>query len=522
MIALKDRMMGRLMWVGENVHQVNKWFWLLLSGFVALVVATLLIATGWLTKPTAFAVADGSVLTNAEGLLVTAEVAHRASLAGVEVDVLTPVGEEEAICYLVLVGETLTDDLACGVTRYPEQELGGYDTMKVTFESSDLGVTGSIAETVSWTKGGSLPAGATLVRPDGKQALSGDLLKRPVVPAEVLPETATETVYLDRYLPGEVITEYLTESVEVFVPTTPEPIVVEKVTLLETVTDSSGGVFKAGTGERLVAVEIGGDLDDGKAAWFLDVDGDRSPLELQDGSGVLRVPAASTVLLVGVLDGVETVIEIVGDQAGTITVPEELEELYPGETAGYSWSQDSSRFKAKEATRAEVSGLASIKHKVWDEELGFGVTSVVLSSMDNICLADNLGDYIYSPSRADEPYDFSTVTLRADGVDAGAPDASSTVDGVTVLSWVTGNVSEVEFAPAVTLTCEGAFMFRGGESYPSYEWAVPEALTGVITATKVYEEATTGMESEPGEGTGQETGDGGPPVTRPTDAPGSN
>lgn len=497
-------------WV--KVQKAGKVAWLIAAGIVALIVITLVLATNYFAAEKVFARSNGDELSNATQLLESAELAHNASLTAFEkVEVLSPLGEADTLCYLVLVGETLTDDIACGVVRFASNEFGGYDITKATYTANDGGgVVGSLPETVTWERAGSLPAGATLVRPDGKQALPGDLLKRPVVEAQPLPVTETVYVEVDHFLPGETITEYITETVEVLVPAS-EPVTVESAALLATVEDEKGEVFTAPEGENLLALEVTGIVVSSPAEWFLEVDEERTPLELDElGQAIVRIPAGATVLLVSVLDGVEQSILLTGEFAGVIDMPAELEPLYSAEPP--VWSQDASRFSAKETTKAEVSGQVSITSEVWDEQLGWGITKVAVSSLDNFCRADDQGSRIYSKSTAVSPYDFSSASLSVDGTKLGAPESvSSGADGVYVLAWRTGQASEVSFDPTVTLTCEGTFWGSGGQqAFETYDWTAPVELTGSITAV-----LEGGTEEETGESESGSSPSPSPSATRP-------
>ena len=475
-----------------QVQKAGKVAWLIATGIVALIIITLVLATNYFASEQVFARSNGEKLANASELLEQAELVHNASLSTTDVEVLSPLGEEDTLCYLVLVGETLTDDIACGVVRFPENEVGGYDTTKVSFKADvDGAIIGSLPETVTWERHGSLPAGASLVRPDGKQPLSGDLLKRPVVQAQPLPETITETIYVDveRFVAGETITEYITEQVEVLVPTT-EPVRVESASLLATVTDEQGQVFTAPSGENLLALTITGITSTSPAEWFIEVDGDRSPVELnKDGEAILRIPAGASVQLLSVLDEVEQMVTLSGEKAGAIDVPAELKPLYAEETKS-QWSQNASRFNVRENTRAELSGQAFIRHEVWDAELGWGITKVAVSNLDNLCRADDQGRRIYSKSSASPAYDFSTTSLIVDGVELGAPQAMTDgEDGVYVLSWRTGDASSLKFNPTLTLNCEGTF-WSSSEAFEPYSWVVPVDLSGSITSVLRGEETS--------------------------------
>lgn len=152
---------------------------------------------------------EGGTLANADDFVAAVEESCRDFIAEEGAETLT----EPALplAFLATAGDVLTDQVACGVSMHAGHDVGGYATHLVRYEQDEEtgAITASLDAEASWQPHGDLPAGTSLSRPDGVQALPGDVLTRDVPPTpvietrDVLVEVETEPEIVEIYRDAE-------------------------------------------------------------------------------------------------------------------------------------------------------------------------------------------------------------------------------------------------------------------------------------------------------------------------------
>lgn len=414
-------------------------------------------------------VVAGSSLTNAEELITEAEADYATFLStqhGVEVK---SVDGDVPLCFLVTTGDELTDKMACGAALHSFQDVGGYDTVAVSYTRvSETDIHGAVDG--EFNAGGEVAAGSILTRPDGKAPLPGDALVRPEDASVPLPEALTPaggTGVLEERV--EVITEVVKEPVIVRVPG--KTIEVTTVSARDVRTDD-GSEYRTERGTEVITVQ--GDIreeatevvtpeptytliivtEEGEERIVL------TPAELEEGFEVL-VPTDSQVELGVELDGVEQRLDLREDTISS-DHQEATDLLYAAEPrTAVLEGRNAFRVSAEEATVNGRVQQVAVKpylanadgEGTWAQEEAF--VEVVVGDLGNFCR-----NPIYNPTIVEEPYEFDSVRLRLDGEDLGAPDVAVRDDRDATayrLAWeAPADASTMEFSPNIAVQCEGS------------------------------------------------------------------
>lgn len=432
---------------------------------------------------------SGSTLSNAEELLSQAEARHADFIASQHEVQVKSVDGDSSLCFLVSTGDELTDKIACGLALHPSQDVGGYDTIKVTYSrTSETAITGEVDG--DFQAGGEVLAGSVLTRPDGKAPLPGDALLRPVDAAVPLPEALIPAeghgVIQERV---EVLTEVVEKPVYVRVPG--KSIEVTSAAARDVKT-SDEAEYRTERGTEVITVQADiredAEVDTGniQPTYTLIIttpEGEQrtpvTPEQLEDGFEAL-VPSDAKVELGVEFDGIEQRLNL---REGSITSDQEdtTDLLYNTAPRVAALNPDDFWIRAEDATITGDIQQVSLKpyladaqgNGTWAQEGGF--VEVVVTDLDNMCtLLAN------ASTEAEQPYSFDNVRLRLDGTDIGAPDVvvPDTLDGNAYrLAWdAPADVETVELNPNITVQCEGTPMMS--DTFISYSATATEEAAG--------------------------------------------
>lgn len=353
-------------------------------------------------------------------------------------------GDDYRACFAATQGErTLIPVVVCGPSMHEGQSAGGFDThaiVKVTEESSDGSVVSTLAldPEAEWEAAASLPIGAVLSRPDGKQPLAaGDLVR-----AETQ-EPIIQTQYIDREVFVEVEAE--PKVVEVYREIQGKQLItpvgtttISSAGRADTVTTPDGTEVRAPVGKEFVVIETTTESDptapEGAVHEPALVVGDTEvPLPTQSPL-VLLVDKADDLVLEVVFDDEDQILDIrTGKRGGDLTSQiawlydeDRGATAYPSDGNAVSWSDTNSGYY--DAT------VESIERVAFVDGTGFGqFYAVNLTGEKFACSAAGYADAVVR----DGDGSTSAIThertrLVANGVKPQAPVQTRVENGANV------------------------------------------------------------------------------------------